>query len=486
MLFLAISTVSTAVAQATADDDAAAPFTALLFADDFENGSVQWNTWSFDTIKVDQNAFMRSNGVNGQGFDLLQPLPAADYAMVAKFRIESTDKTANFIVRLHKNTGNCYKVKIIKSKSGDSYRVALHKSLNGIDYRYGEKEINLVDSQPGVWHQIAIEGIGATINVSIDNRQLFALVDDEKPIMNGTSVMITGDEGLIVSVDEVEVWGMPNDPYRPANCTLADGSLPGITFFRLIDAEDQFCWTIDFFPGASLTTSSGMFSFKLLGFDLGMAGLILAILFDIIVFFVIMTALAVLLLRAFKRVIRFAGRLAGRALARGKAQATRALAKSTTGAAGATPAKTLANDVFISYSHKDKAIADLICTTLEAKKMKCWIAPRDVPAGQNYQESIIDAIDASHIMVLVYSGASNESPHVIREITRAVSGGVTIIPFRIEDVPLSKSMEYLISVPHWMEATEPPMDDNIDRLAARARSVLKGAKPASKDSGEGV
>ena len=38
-------------------------------------------------------------------------------------------------------------------------------------------------------------------------------------------------------------------------------------------------------------------------------------------------------------------------------------------------------DVFVSHSLKDKAIAEAVCSRLEAAKIRCWIAPRDIPAG---------------------------------------------------------------------------------------------------------
>jgi len=41
----------------------------------------------------------------------------------------------------------------------------------------------------------------------------------------------------------------------------------------------------------------------------------------------------------------------------------------------------MAHDVFLSYSSQDKPIADAVCAALEAKKIRCWIAPRDVLAG---------------------------------------------------------------------------------------------------------
>ena len=43
----------------------------------------------------------------------------------------------------------------------------------------------------------------------------------------------------------------------------------------------------------------------------------------------------------------------------------------------------MAHDVFISYSHKDKPIAYGICAKLETVGVRCWIAPRDITAGED-------------------------------------------------------------------------------------------------------
>ena len=67
----------------------------------------------------------------------------------------------------------------------------------------------------------------------------------------------------------------------------------------------------------------------------------------------------------------------------------------------------MAHDVFISYSSKDKNTANAVCPKLENQKIRCWIAPRDVPAGQSWAGSIIDAINESKVFVLVFSDGSN-------------------------------------------------------------------------------
>jgi len=132
----------------------------------------------------------------------------------------------------------------------------------------------------------------------------------------------------------------------------------------------------------------------------------------------------------------------------------------------------MAHDVFISYARLDKPTADAACAFLEARGMRCWIAPRDVIVGLPYPEQIIEAIRGSKIFVLVYSGKTNTSPHVMREIERAASQGIPTIPIRIEDVPPSENLEYFISAPHWLDALTPPIENHLQKLAHTVEILL--------------
>jgi hypothetical protein len=132
----------------------------------------------------------------------------------------------------------------------------------------------------------------------------------------------------------------------------------------------------------------------------------------------------------------------------------------------------MAHDIFISYSTKDKPTADTICAALEANGIRCWIAPRDILPGSDWGEAIIDAIHACRIMVLVFSGHSNDSSQIKREIERAVNAGIPVVPFRIEDVLPSKTLEYFISTQHWLDALTPPLEQHLQYLAATMRAML--------------
>ena len=137
----------------------------------------------------------------------------------------------------------------------------------------------------------------------------------------------------------------------------------------------------------------------------------------------------------------------------------------------------MAHDVFISYSSKDKVIADAVCARLEGRAIRCWIAPRDVQPGQPYGEEIIDAIHGSKVMVLVFSSNANASPHIPKEIERAVSHGVSIIPLRVEAVAPGKSLDYFISSVHWLDAITPPLESHLESLANTILTLLPKDQP---------
>jgi hypothetical protein len=132
----------------------------------------------------------------------------------------------------------------------------------------------------------------------------------------------------------------------------------------------------------------------------------------------------------------------------------------------------MAHDVFISYASKDKPTADAVCAKLEARGIRCWIAPRDIMYGADWGEAIVDAISESRVMVLVFSSNANQSPHIKREVDRAVTKGVTIMPIRIEDVVPARALEYYISPVHWLDALTPPLEIHLKSLADKVEVLL--------------
>jgi len=137
----------------------------------------------------------------------------------------------------------------------------------------------------------------------------------------------------------------------------------------------------------------------------------------------------------------------------------------------------MAHDVFVSYSSKDKPIADAVVAGLENNSIRCWIAPRDIIPGKSWGEAINSAIEGSTYMVIILSGNSNRSNQVVREVERAVANDVIIIPFRIEKIDPTGAMAYFLSTEHWLDAMTPPLEEHIEKLAHTIQIFQNGEVP---------
>ncbi|MBD5104330.1 MAG: TIR domain-containing protein [Ruminococcaceae bacterium] len=147
--------------------------------------------------------------------------------------------------------------------------------------------------------------------------------------------------------------------------------------------------------------------------------------------------------------------------------------------------------IFISHSSENAKEAEAVCGIIEKAGHKCFLAPRDIRSGHEYAEEIIDGIDSSSAVVLLLSEAANSSPHVLREIERAVSKKLSIIVYKLEDVNLSKSMEYFLMTHQWVNEKQDKgykeilncingLSDNKDSDYAEPEQITAAGKSGNK------
>jgi hypothetical protein len=133
----------------------------------------------------------------------------------------------------------------------------------------------------------------------------------------------------------------------------------------------------------------------------------------------------------------------------------------------------MTHDVFISYSSKDKTIAYAVCAALEAEKIKCWIAPRDILVSDKWGSVITEAITSSRTMVLIFSENANNSDNVLDELGLAKNIGIKIIPFKIEDILPKGEMDLYLNRTHWLDATNSSMEKHEQELIETVNRLLK-------------
>lgn len=143
------------------------------------------------------------------------------------------------------------------------------------------------------------------------------------------------------------------------------------------------------------------------------------------------------------------------------------------------------HEVFISYSTKDRKVADEICCFLEEREIRCWYAPRDVKSGEEWAGAIVQAIKKASFFVLIYSENSNSSEHVLREVAQGASCGCTIIPFRIDRTQMCDGMSYYLNTVHWLDAVSAPAQKNLQKLYELICSIDK-KEPVVKELASGT
>ena len=142
----------------------------------------------------------------------------------------------------------------------------------------------------------------------------------------------------------------------------------------------------------------------------------------------------------------------------------------------------MACDVFISYSHKDKVIADAVCAKLEQDGFRCWYAPRDIRPGANWAEAIMETIETVKIMVVIFTDNTNGSQQVLNEISNAARAGVIIIPFKLTATEPSRGLQYYFTAVHWLDAVDAPLEKSILSLSKKVASILGADGQASTET----
>jgi adenylate cyclase len=127
------------------------------------------------------------------------------------------------------------------------------------------------------------------------------------------------------------------------------------------------------------------------------------------------------------------------------------------------------NRVFISYSSQDATVAARTCAALEAAGLPCWIAPRDVRAGESYAAAIVEAISSCRMLVLLLSQGAISSPHVLREVERASSKRRPVLSVRMDAAKLPPDLEYFLSANQWLDASGSPFEQVLPALIESVR-----------------
>ena len=130
-------------------------------------------------------------------------------------------------------------------------------------------------------------------------------------------------------------------------------------------------------------------------------------------------------------------------------------------------------EVFISYSTKNKNVADAVVANFEKNGIRCWYAPRDILPGQEWVSAIKEGLKAAKVFVLIFTQESNLSRQVMNEVALAFNASKTIVPFRLTEEMMNDELEYYLTRVHWLDAVSKPLERSIEALRNYVEVILQ-------------
>jgi len=127
--------------------------------------------------------------------------------------------------------------------------------------------------------------------------------------------------------------------------------------------------------------------------------------------------------------------------------------------------------IFISFASQDQKVANTLCKALEGRGFKCWIATRDIAPGENFQIAIVRAIRTAKIMLLVFTGNSNNSDEMAKELALASQSKLIVVPLLIDDVRPNDAFSYEFATRQWIDFFS-DWETAIEQLAQRIAVAL--------------
>lgn len=133
-------------------------------------------------------------------------------------------------------------------------------------------------------------------------------------------------------------------------------------------------------------------------------------------------------------------------------------------------------DIFISHASEDTELARSLRDALSGRGVKCWFDDEDLKPGENWSQTLREAIDRSQMCLLVLSKASVASkPWISREWSLIQSSAwerdnLAILPVLLDRVEAPTFLR------RWNSLRCDSRRTNVERLAAEIAARLSSAQ----------
>jgi TIR domain len=145
--------------------------------------------------------------------------------------------------------------------------------------------------------------------------------------------------------------------------------------------------------------------------------------------------------------------------------------------------------VFVSHSSAQRELAAHVARFIERHDIPCWLAPRDIAPGQDFDQAILSAIASCSAILLLFSDEADESTHIRRELNLADDAKKFLLTIRVRDV-LPRRLAYWLNLGQridWFDRRDETLETVVERLrtlragGAIADPLLPHPKAASPE-----
>ncbi|MGP1283378.1 MAG: TIR domain-containing protein [Parasphingopyxis sp.] len=134
---------------------------------------------------------------------------------------------------------------------------------------------------------------------------------------------------------------------------------------------------------------------------------------------------------------------------------------------------------FISHHSSQEQTARHLKTILERNGVEGWMAPDDIDPGVAFDQAIIEQVERSDLIVLLFCAKSDQSRHVKRELMMAENNKKLIYPVRLEDID-AKGLAYWLNDYQWIDWID-RRDATIQRMIETIKRQVVHDEPAAAD-----
>lgn len=142
----------------------------------------------------------------------------------------------------------------------------------------------------------------------------------------------------------------------------------------------------------------------------------------------------------------------------------------------------LAPDVFVSYSSRDRERVLEIVERLSASGVSVWVDRQRIDGAANYGVEVVRGIKGCKVLMLMCSDASMRSRNVKQEIQVAWKYGRPYLPVLLEQTQFPEQLEYWLEGWQWIDAAASPSDGWLPEVlqALSACGVRTAGSPGTR------